>query len=151
MAANFEELLAEARQVSGEGLWRGTFRDYYERVKQTPGIVQNAHQRLYHAIVRHGVEEIETSSDKRLFRIYGGRARKLLRYKFFENEFFGLDLVIMRIMEFLKAGRQWRRGVTPDPLLHRTGRLGQDLHAGPHEAGPGTVGALLCPGRLPDP
>lgn len=103
MAANFEELLAEARQVSGEGLWRGTFRDYYERVKQTPGIVQNAHQRLYHAIVRHGVEEIETSSDKRLFRIYGGRARKLLRYKFFENEFFGLDLVIMRIMEFLKA------------------------------------------------
>ena len=79
MAADFEDLVAEARQISGEGLWRGTFREYYDRVKQDPLIVQNAHQRLYRAIAAHGVEEIETSSDKRLYRIYGGRARKILR------------------------------------------------------------------------
>lgn len=103
MAANFEDLAIEARQLNSEGFWRGTFRDYYELVKQNPGIVQNAHQRLYNAIVRHGIQEIDTSSDKRLYRIYGGRARKILRYQFFTGEFFGLDLVIMRIMEFLKA------------------------------------------------
>ena len=103
MTTSFEQLLAETRQHHSEGRWRGTFREYYDRVKQDPAIVQSAHQRLYQAIVRHGVEEIETSSDKRLFRIYGGRARKILRYKYFEHDFFGLDLVIMRIMEFLKA------------------------------------------------
>ena len=103
MSVHFDDLLAEARQASAEVLWRGTFRDYYERVKRDPLIVQNAHQRLYNAITRHGVEEIDSASDKRLFRIYGGRARKIIRYKFFEPEFYGLDLVIMRIMEFLKA------------------------------------------------
>lgn len=103
MAVNFDELVAEVRRHNDEGLWQGTFREYYERVKAEPSIVQNAHQRLYSAIARHGVEEIDTSSDKRLFRIYGGRARKILRYKFFESEFYGLDLVIMRVMEFLKA------------------------------------------------
>lgn len=103
MDANFEELVTATGRLTKQALWRGTFREYYERVKQAPSIVQNAHQRLYHAIVRHGVEEIDTSSDKRLYRIHGGRARKIIRYKYFDNEFFGLDLVIMRIMEFLKA------------------------------------------------
>jgi serine protein kinase len=103
MSLHFDDLLAEARVASAEVLWRGTFREYFERVKCDSRIVQNAHQRLYDAITRHGVEEIDSASDKRLFRIYGGRARKIIRYKFFEPEFYGLDLVIMRIMEFLKA------------------------------------------------
>lgn len=103
MHSNFEDLVAATGKLTREAPWRGPFRQYYDRVKQDPSIVSNAHQRLYHAIVRHGVEEIDTSSDKRLYRIYGGRARKILRYKYFQEEFFGLDLVIMRIMEFLKA------------------------------------------------
>ncbi len=101
--ATFEELTTEARQLDTGTQWRGVFREYYDKVKHDPAIVQNAHQRLYNAIVRHGVEEIDTSSDKRLHRVYGGRTRKILRYAFFTGEFFGLDVVIMRIMEFLKA------------------------------------------------
>jgi serine protein kinase len=103
MTSTFETLMDESRKLESEGAWRGTFRQYYELVKQRPALVQTAHQRLYQALVQPGVEEIDTSHNKRLYRIFGGRARKILRYKFFEGEFFGLDLVIMRIMEFLKA------------------------------------------------
>jgi len=122
MDTNFEDLVTATGKLTKRALWRGTFREYYERVKRDPSIVQNAHQRLYHAIVRHGVEEIDTASDKRLYRIHGGRARKILRYKYFEGEFFGLDLVIMRIMEFLKAAASG--GEESRQVLYFIGQVG---------------------------
>jgi serine protein kinase len=122
MDASFENLVAATGKLTRQALWRGTFAQYYDRVKQDPSLVKTAHQRLYHAIVRHGVEEIDTSSDKRLYRIYGGRARKILRYKYFEGEFFGLDLVIMRIMEFLKAAAS--SGEESRQLLYFIGPVG---------------------------
>lgn len=103
METGLDVLLREVNARKEEKLWQGTFRDYYDRVKRNPSCVETAAQRLYAAIMRHGYTEVDTASDKRLYRIYGRRTRKIIRYHFFEPEFYGIDLTIMRVMEFLKA------------------------------------------------
>lgn len=96
-------LVAQCGLAQAGTYFSGTFMDYYDTAKQNPEVVETAHRRLWRAIMRHGVDEVDTQSDARLNRLYGGGQKTLLRYRFFKDEFFGIDPVIMEVMEFLKA------------------------------------------------
>ncbi len=67
--------------------WEGTFRDYLTLVLQQPALAQHAHTRLYNMIRSAGVH---TEDDKE-------------RYAFFENDLFGIDAPLAKVVEYFKA------------------------------------------------
>lgn len=72
--------------------WTGTFADYLDIVKQNPKVARTAHARVYDMIAWHGITE-ENGQKK---------------YKFFENEMFGLDRTLEKLVEeyFHSAARR---------------------------------------------
>lgn len=66
--------------------WEGTFAEYLELLKLRPHLAQSAHARIYQMIEQSGINEVN--------------GRKV--YRFFENELFGIEETIERIIdEFL--------------------------------------------------
>lgn len=71
-------------QTENEKLaWTGTFREYVDLLKGDPSPAMTAHARVYEMIESYGVEEV------------GGRKK----YKFFEQEIYGLDRAIEKLVE----------------------------------------------------
>ncbi|ADU29628.1 PrkA family serine protein kinase [Evansella cellulosilytica] len=72
--------------------WEGTFADYLEILRERPEVAQTAHSRIYNMIKDAGVEEKD------------GRKH----YKFFEDQIFGLEESIERLVEeyFHSAARR---------------------------------------------
>ncbi|MBD2845769.1 PrkA family serine protein kinase [Paenibacillus sp. IB182496] len=80
-------------QAENEKLaWAGTFKAYIDLLKQDPTPAMTAHARVYEMIKAFGVEEES-----------GGK-----RYKFFEQEIFGLDRAVEKLVEeyFHSAARR---------------------------------------------
>ncbi len=102
-----EELLKQiqaAREVSNaKKKFSGTLMDYIEKVEKDPSIVKSSHKRLYESIVEHGVYDMP-DSDSRKYKIFDGESLKI--YKYFENEFFGMENVISKLMSFLSSAAQ---------------------------------------------
>ncbi|MEB2269445.1 PrkA family serine protein kinase [Bacillus safensis] len=63
--------------------WEGTFSDYLDIIKENPLVAQSAHSRVYHMIKDSGIEEEN-----------GVRI-----YKFFDQELFGLEESLERLVE----------------------------------------------------
>jgi len=70
------------------GAWTGTFRAYLETVIKQPWLAQRAHARLYNMIKAAGVEVDEDGKE---------------HYAFFENDLFGIDELLARVVEYFKA------------------------------------------------
>ncbi|WP_433752249.1 PrkA family serine protein kinase [Paenibacillus amylolyticus] len=89
---NIFERVAEHRAESDRLTWNGTFEDYIELLREDPTPAMTAHARVYEMIESFGVEEV------------GGHKR----YKFFEQEIFGLDRSIEKLVEeyFHSAARR---------------------------------------------
>lgn len=84
--------ISEHRAENERLAWSGTFRDYVEMIRQNPTPAMTAHARVYKMIESYGkIDE-------------NGRTR----YKFFEQEIFGLDRAIERLTEeyFHSAARR---------------------------------------------
>lgn len=86
------ERIASYRAENDRLAWSGTFKEYIELLKKDPSPAKTAHSRVYDMIKSHGVEEIN------------GRKR----YKFFEQEIFGLDRAVEKLVEeyFHSAARR---------------------------------------------
>ncbi|MDQ0170834.1 PrkA family serine protein kinase [Paenibacillus tundrae] len=89
---NIFERVAEHRAESDRLSWNGTFEDYIALLREDPTPAMTAHARVYQMIESFGVEEV------------GGQKR----YKFFEQEIFGLDRSIEKLVEeyFHSAARR---------------------------------------------
>ncbi|MDQ0191894.1 PrkA family serine protein kinase [Paenibacillus wynnii] len=86
------ERIASYRAENERMSWSGTFKEYIELLRKDPSPAKTAHARVYDMIKSHGVEEIN------------GRKR----YKFFEQEIFGLDRAVEKLVEeyFHSAARR---------------------------------------------
>ncbi len=80
----FLERLNAYRAEEEELRWEGTFADYLDVVSENPRVAQTAHARIYDMIAQAG---IDTGADGRR------------HYRFFENEIFGLDATLERLVE----------------------------------------------------
>ncbi|MBU9713176.1 PrkA family serine protein kinase [Evansella tamaricis] len=80
------------REEEGRLKWEGTFAEYLEVLRERPEVAQTAHSRIYNMIKDAGVEEKD------------GRKH----YKFFENQIFGLEESMERLVEeyFHSAARR---------------------------------------------
>lgn len=84
--------ISEHRREQEQAAWSGTFAEYVDLVKANPGVAKTAHSRVYDMIAWHGITE------------ENGRKR----YKFFEDEIFGLDRTVEKLVEeyFHSAARR---------------------------------------------
>lgn len=84
--------IAAYQAESNSLAWNGTFKDYIELLAKDPSPAMTAHARVYEMIESYGVEEVN------------GRKR----YKFFEQEIFGLDRAVEKLVEeyFHSAARR---------------------------------------------
>jgi serine protein kinase len=81
--------------------WTGTFAEYLDNVARNSKVTRNAFQRIYDMIMSYGTEEFIDAK------------KRLIRYKFFsdmsfdENDaIFGLEIPLMRLVNFFKAAAQ---------------------------------------------
>jgi len=84
--------IAEYRDEKEKLAWTGTFAEYIELVRQNPHLTMSAHSRVYEMIASHG--EYEENGQR--------------RYKFFDQEIFGLDRSVEKLVEeyFHSAARR---------------------------------------------
>ncbi|MEC0249438.1 PrkA family serine protein kinase [Paenibacillus chitinolyticus] len=84
--------ITEHRTEKEQLAWSGTLREYLELVRQNPGLAMTAHARVYEMIASHGIEQND------------GHAR----YNFFDQEIFGLDRAVEKLVEeyFHSAARR---------------------------------------------
>jgi serine protein kinase len=83
----FEKIDAHLQQHRTE-TWEGTFRDYLPMVIDNPLLAQRAHTRIYNMIKSAGVRLDDDGKE---------------HYAFFENELFGVNEPLARIVEYFKA------------------------------------------------
>ena len=81
--------------------WSGSFEDYLELCEKNPGVVRNAYQRLYDAVMSQGYEKY------RLFK------KDVARYHFFSDPFdngadaiYGLDFALMQLVDVLRSAAE---------------------------------------------
>ena len=81
--------------------WTGTFAEYLDIITRNPEVTRNAFQRVYDMIVSYGSEEFIDAK------------KRLTRYHFFSDltfdagdAVFGLEIPLMRLVNFFKAAAQ---------------------------------------------
>jgi len=117
---DFSSIIRKDREERKAKHFEGTFLDYLEIVKENPEIPMLAHQRMYKVITEPGVEVIKTDENPRLRRIYGNDTIK--KYKFFADDFFGIDKTIMKIVRYFHSAAM--AGEESRQVLYLVGPVG---------------------------
>lgn len=117
---NFEEFIKKDRENINIETFEGRFVDYLEKVKENPDLAKLSHKRVYDAIMNYGVEIIRGEKNDKIARIHGNEIIK--RYKYFENNFFGIDTIIMKIMNYLHSASM--KGEESRQVLYLVGPVG---------------------------
>jgi len=116
----FQDLIKKDRESKQHEAFEGSFLEYLNIVKNNPELTILAHERMYQLIVGWGVEAVKTEDNQRLKRIYGKEIIK--KYKFFENEFYGIDKIIMEIVRYFHSAAM--RGEESRQVLYMVGPVG---------------------------
>ena len=93
---NFKDFIITDRENRNSEKFEGTFLDYLEIVKQNPDVAKLSHKRLYDFIMSKGVEVLKADENPRIRKIYGNET--IREYGYFKDDFFGIDKVIMKIV-----------------------------------------------------
>ncbi len=118
---DFAELIQKDREERKKERFTGTFLDYLDILKENPRReAMLAHARMFELLTQQGVEVIKTEEHPRLKKIYGNATIK--RYKFFKNDFFGIDHSIMKIMRYFHSAAM--QGEEARQVLYLVGPVG---------------------------
>lgn len=97
---DFLDIIKNQRADSVKESWKGSFIQYLETVQNDPTITKLAARRLVDAIESYKVETMD-ETDPRCRKLFNGD--KLRLYKYFNDDFYGHERVIAKIMRFLKS------------------------------------------------
>lgn len=117
---DFRSLIEKDRQERTSCHFSGTLLDYLNVVKENRKVAVLAHERMYELLIKPGLETLKTEEYPRLQRIYGNTTLK--RYAFFENEFFGIDQTLAKIMRYFHSAAM--RGEESRQVLYLVGPVG---------------------------
>jgi len=120
MDEDLQALILRDRQSGRRTSFEGTLLDYLKLVKRDPDIAMLAHERMYNVIISGGTKSINTEDDQRLKRIYG--KDNIKRYKFFEEDFYGIDKTIMELVRYFHSASM--RGEESRQVLYLVGPVG---------------------------
>ena len=117
---DFANLIQKDREERKHQRFSGTLLDYLAIVKDDPTVAMLAHQRMYELLTAPGVESIKTEENPRLRRIHGSDTLK--KYKFFKNDFYGIDKSIMNLMRYFHSAAM--KGEEARQVLYLVGPVG---------------------------
>ncbi|MDD6794317.1 MAG: PrkA family serine protein kinase [Clostridiaceae bacterium] len=117
---DFKEFIENDRENRNKEKFAGTFLDYLEIIKKNPDIAKLSHKRLYDIIMSQGVEVLKGEENPRIKRIYGNEPVR--RYGFFKNDFFGIDKVIMKLVNYFNSAAM--KGEESRQVLYLVGPVG---------------------------
>jgi serine protein kinase len=130
---DFQKMIEDSRREETETQWEGTCLEYLELVKENPAISQLAPGRLYQMVVAKGTEPVHDFVKLPDY-------EDMVRYRFFQEELYGLEEPLHDIMKFFKAGA--RRTETGKRIL---------ILVGPVSSGKSTIASILKRGLEEDP
>src|SRR5213594_2330386 len=117
---SFEQIIKEDRSGQESKLWRGTFLEYLEMVRDDPTIPKLSHARLHDTIMRVGTQDILESDDQRVKRLYKDESLKV--FNFFRDEFFGIEKTVGQIVRYFHSASL--KGEESRQVLYLMGPVG---------------------------
>ena len=117
---DFKDFIITDRENRNSEKFEGTFLDYLEIVKKNPDVAKLSHKRLYDFIMSKGVEVLKADENPRVRKIYGNEA--IRKYGYFKDDFFGIDKVIMKIVNYLNSASM--KGEEARQVLYLVGPVG---------------------------
>lgn len=117
---NFKDLIENDREQQKKNKFEGTLLDYLEIVKANPDIAKLAHKRMYDIILESGYETLRPEENQRIRKIYGNEVIK--KYNFFKDDFFGIDKILMKIVNYFNAAAM--KGEEARQVLYLVGPVG---------------------------
>ena len=120
MSEEFKKIIDADREKRVRQSWSGTLMEYLEIIKQNPGIIKLAHQRLYDEMISQGVEEIALDEHPKLRRLFTGKTIKV--YNFFADEFYGMEKTLNQIVRYFHSAAL--RGEESRQVLYLVGPVG---------------------------
>lgn len=117
---NFKEFIQNDRESRNKEKFEGTFLDYLEILKQNPDLAKLSHKRIYDMVVSKGVEVLKGEENPKIKRIYGNDV--IRRYGFFRDDFFGIDKVIMKLVNYFNSASM--KGEEARQVLYLVGPVG---------------------------
>ncbi|MGU8569600.1 PrkA family serine protein kinase [Clostridium perfringens] len=117
---DFKEFIKSDREKHNKQKFKGTFLDYLEIVKNNPDVAKLSHKRIYDLIMDKGFEILRPEENAKIKKIYGNE--KIKRYNFFKEDFYGIDTVIMKLMNYFHSASM--RGEEARQVLYLVGPVG---------------------------
>lgn len=117
---NFKDLIENDREQQKKNKFEGTLLDYLEIVKANPDIAKLAHKRMHDIILESGYETLRPEENQRIRKIYGNEVIK--KYNFFKDDFFGIDKILMKIVNYFNAAAM--KGEEARQVLYLVGPVG---------------------------
>jgi serine protein kinase len=117
---NFKDLIKSDREQQRKNKFEGTLLDYLEILKNNPDAAKLAHKRMHDIISSKGVEVLNPEENPRIRKIYGNEMIK--RYNFFKDDFFGIDKVLMKLVNYFHAAAM--KGEEARQVLYLVGPVG---------------------------
>lgn len=117
---SFKDIIKNDRESKGKGKFEGTFLEYLDIVKEKPDTAKLSHKRMYDIIMRNGFEVLKPEENPRIRKIYGNDMIK--RYNFFKNDFFGIDKVLMKLVNYFYSASM--KGEESRQVLYLVGPVG---------------------------
>lgn len=117
---DFKEFIKSDREKHNKQKFKGTFIDYLEIVKDNPDVAKLSHKRIYDLIVDKGFEILRPEENTKIKKIYGNE--KIKKYNFFKEDFYGIDTVIMKLMNYFHSASM--KGEEARQVLYLVGPVG---------------------------
>jgi serine protein kinase len=118
--AIFAKLIREDRAARESSLWRGSFLEYLERVREDPSITKLAHARIYDMLTAAGSTEILDTDDAGVKRLFKDEPVRV--YNFFAEEFFGIERTVAQIVRYFHSAAL--KGEESRQVLYLMGPVG---------------------------
>lgn len=117
---NFKDLIQNDREQQRKNKFEGTLMDYLEILKNNPDAAKLAHKRMHDLIAEKGFEILNPEENQRIRKIYGNELIK--KYNFFKDDFFGIDKVLMKLVNYFHAAAM--KGEEARQVLYLVGPVG---------------------------
>lgn len=118
--SDFRAVIDRDRDTREKRKWRGTMLEYLELVKNNPELTTHSHARIFNMVRDAGIEEINVDEDPRLCRLF--KNKKLRRFNFFADEFYGMEDTLAAVVRYLHSASL--QGEESRQVLYLVGPVG---------------------------
>ncbi|WP_446897329.1 serine protein kinase [Clostridium sp. LBM24168] len=117
---DFKDIIQKDREARKKEEFKGTFLEYLQIIRNNPDIVKLSHRRMYEIIINKGYQVLKPEDNPRIKKLYGNEP--IRRYDFFKDDFFGIDKVIMKIVNYFHSAAM--KGEESRQVLYLVGPVG---------------------------